>query len=42
MTTAALKKESHIVEYVLYVWQMEDVVRAAQFDVGALRSMIAG
>ena len=42
MTTAALKKESHIVEYVLYVWQMEDVVRAAQFDVGALRSMFAG
>ena len=42
MTTAAIKKESHIVEYVLYVWQMEDVARAAKFDVGALRSMFAG
>ena len=42
MTTAAIKKESHIVEYLLYVWQMEDVVRAANFDVGALRSMFAG
>ena len=42
MTTAAIKKESHIVEYVLYVWQMEDVARAAKFDIGALRSMFAG
>ena len=42
MTTAAIKKESHIVEYLLYVWQMEDVVRAANFDAGALRSMFAG
>jgi hypothetical protein len=42
MTTAAIKKESHIVEYARYVWQMEDVARAANFDVGALRSMFAG
>lgn len=42
MTTAAEKKDSHIVEYVLYVWQMEDVVRATGFDSGAIRSLFGG
>lgn len=42
MSTAAEKKESHIVEYVLYVWQMEDLVRAMGFDAGAIRGVLGG
>ena len=41
-TTAATKKLSHIVEYVLYVWQMEDVVRATQFSAETIRGMFQG
>ena len=32
MTVAAQKKRSHIVDYLLFTWQMEDLVRAAQFQ----------
>lgn len=32
MTTAQAKKEANIVEYVLYLWQMEDLLRAASFE----------
>lgn len=35
-TTAAQKKQAHIVEYVLYVWQMEDLLRAAGFEESVL------
>jgi len=35
-TTAAQKKQTHIVEYVLYVWQMEDLLRAARFEESVL------
>jgi AraC-like DNA-binding protein len=35
-TTAAQKKQTHIVEYVLYVWQMEDLLRAAGFSESVL------
>ncbi len=40
--TATSKKQAHIVEYVLYVWQMEDVVRATQFSDEMIRSMFQG
>lgn len=36
-TTAASKRDQHVVEYLLYEWQMEDLVRAVEFDLGALR-----
>jgi lipopolysaccharide biosynthesis protein len=42
MSTAVDKRESHIVEYLLFVWQMEDLARAADFEVGAIRSMFNG
>lgn len=42
MSTAATKRAAHIVEYVLYVWQMEDLVRALGFDAGAIRGVMAG
>lgn len=32
MTTAKAKKEANIVEYLLYLWQMEDLLRAARFE----------
>jgi len=36
-TTASEKRHQHVVEYLLYEWQMEDLVRAVEFDLGALR-----
>ncbi|MGY8941257.1 MAG: DUF4924 family protein [Flavobacteriales bacterium] len=42
MNTALDKRANHIVEYLLYVWQMEDVVRAAEFDSGVIRAMFNG
>ena len=38
MTVAARKKQEHIVDHVLYCWQMEDLVRASQFQPGVLES----
>jgi hypothetical protein len=39
-TNADRIKAAHIVEYVLYLWQVEDLVRAADFDEGTMRSMV--
>ena len=41
MTTAEEKRQQHIVEYILYVWQMEDLVRAVNLDLGALRTHLS-
>ncbi|MDA0903301.1 MAG: DUF4924 family protein [Bacteroidetes bacterium] len=38
MTVAQVKKEQHIVDYLLFCWQMEDLVRAAKFDVAMLQN----
>ena len=32
MILAESKKKAHIVEYILFLWQIEDLIRAAQFD----------
>jgi hypothetical protein len=40
-THAERIKATHSVEYVLYLWQVEDLVRATDFDPAALRSMVA-
>lgn len=42
MSIAVEKKATHVVEYLLYVWQMEDLVRAAEFDAFAIRGMFNG
>ena len=42
MSTASEKRETHIVEYLLFVWQMEDLARAAGFDAGVIRSLFNG
>ena len=41
MTTAEEKRDQHIVEYILYVWQMEDLVRAVELDLAALRTHLS-
>lgn len=42
MTIAELKKKENIVEYILYVWQMEDLVRAVKFDPSAIDGFLGG
>ncbi|MDR2497003.1 MAG: DUF4924 family protein [Tannerellaceae bacterium] len=40
MIIAQKKRKENIAEYVLYMWQVEDLVRAARFDAGRIREMI--
>lgn len=40
VTNAERIKAAHIVEYVLFLWQVEDLVRAAGFDEGAMRALV--
>jgi hypothetical protein len=40
MYIAQEKKQSNIAEYVIYMYQMEDMVRAYKFDIDAIRSEI--
>mgnify|MGYP003316128322 FL=1 len=32
MILAESKKKAHIVEYIIFFWQIEDLIRAAQFN----------
>ncbi len=41
MTIAARKKEENIIEYVLYLWQMQDLVRAAGLDLSNVRVFLS-
>jgi hypothetical protein len=41
MTIAEKKKNENIVEYLLYMWQIEDLVRAAKFDSKVYASFIS-
>lgn len=41
MTIAAKKKEENIIEYVLYLWQMQDLVRAAGLDLSNVRIFLS-
>lgn len=40
MTIAEIKYKENIAEYILYLWQMQDLLRAVQFDVDALDGFI--
>ncbi|MGF1565098.1 MAG: DUF4924 family protein [Flavobacteriales bacterium] len=42
MTLAGKKKAENVIEYILYLWQMQDLVRAAGFDLGAVRHFMGG
>jgi hypothetical protein len=40
MIVAQKKRKENIAEYILYMWQVEDLIRAARFDTGRIREMI--
>ncbi len=40
MIVAKEKRQSNIVEYILYMWQVEDLIRAYQFDMEAIKKNI--
>lgn len=42
MTIADQKRHENIAEYILFIWQMEDLARAVKFDPEAVRAMYAG
>jgi uncharacterized sporulation protein YeaH/YhbH (DUF444 family) len=42
VSIAERKRQENIAEFVLYVWQMEDLARAAQFDVEAISTLLSG
>ena len=42
MQTARLKRKENIAEYILYIWQLEDLLRAMQFSPEAVYSQLVG
>lgn len=40
MFIAGKKKKENIAEYLLYMWQIEDIVRACNFDIGVIRKNV--
>ncbi|MDR2534352.1 MAG: DUF4924 family protein [Tannerellaceae bacterium] len=40
MIIAQQKRKENIAEYILYMWQVEDLIRAAHFDEAQIRKMI--
>lgn len=40
MITASLKKKENIAEYLLYMWQIEDIIRASNFDMDKIDNNI--
>ena len=40
MFIAAQKKKENIAEYILYMWQLEDMLRACNFDIDLLSSQL--
>ena len=40
MITASIKKKENIAEYVLYMWQIEDLIRANNLDIDKIQTSI--
>lgn len=40
MLIAQLKKQTNLAEYILYMWQIEDIIRSHNFDLGLLNDSI--
>ena len=40
MLIAQEKRKNNIAEYILYMWQIEDIIRASKFDANTIRSSI--
>lgn len=41
MTVAEARKRENIIEYILYIWQMQDLVRAADFEMAPIRAFLS-
>ena len=40
MFTASARKKENIAEYLLYMWQIEDIIRASRLDIDRIQSEI--
>lgn len=40
MIVAKQKRKENIAEYLLYMWQVEDLIRANQFDLDSIRRTV--
>ncbi len=40
MLIALVKKEENIVEYVLYMWQIEDILRANNMEISSIEKLV--
>ena len=40
MITASIKKKENIAEYLLYMWQIEDLIRANKLDIDKIQTSI--
>ena len=40
MIVARQKRKENIAEYLLYMWQVEDLIRANRFDMDAIRKSV--
>jgi len=40
MIIAKEKRQSNIIEYILYMWQVEDLIRAYQFDLNSIKTHV--
>ena len=40
MLIAQQKKKDNIAEYILYMWQLEDILRAKKFDISAIKKLL--
>ena len=40
MFIAQEKKKNNILEYILYMWQVENIIRACQFDIELIKSNV--
>ena len=40
MFIAQEKKKSNIIEYILYMWQIENIISACQFNIDIIKSTV--
>ncbi len=40
MILAEQKKQENIIEYILYIWQIEDIIRANKFDINKIKTLV--
>ena len=40
MIIAKEKRENNIAEYLLYMWQVEDIIRACKYDIALIKELV--